>query len=950
LNLGNLYTHILADNSQFAKVMRNTTETLTAVEKKMTAIGKKMTRKITLPLTGIATASLYSFGKFDDAMTQSLAIMGDVTDEMRMKMEATAKAISSESITAPQELAKSYFYLASAGYDAAQSEAALATVEKFAVAGRFDMALATDLLTDAQSALGLSSKDAQKNMQGLSKVSDILVKANTLANATVQQFSEALTNEAGAAIKQYNIDLEEGVAILAAYADQGIKGQEAGSLFGRMTRLLIKSINENRQAFNTLNIDVEEFASTGKNLTGVLEGVTKATAGMGPAQKAATLEMLGFQARTQQAILPLLGIADGIRGYNNELQKAGGTTKDVADKQLESFASQMKIVWNNVKLASHEIAKVLEPSVRSLGKWIKDVTMWFRGLSDTSKKTITFFGVFAAAIGPLLFSLGSMALVTKIAIMTTVTFLGVIGKVFAVIKSISAALAVATGGLSSFLIPIAAVGLALWAIVDAFTAADLGILEFFRSIKIGGKSLGVYWDALGTYIWQTWEWVIDKSKLIWETLWYTIKEVGAKIDRAMLRSAKGISSSFWWVIKKITFGFNNMIRGIVDGLNDAGFITDKVRIKMIKSALEADRKVIKSANDSTKYYNNLIKKSLDESGKEWNKYTEKVKKLDEEHTKNAEKWANVREGLFKKEAAAKAPKFLGPIMAPAYEVGLSDILNIQNMFSSAAKEVKVSTEEISNSTVALASKMQAITPAFQQFAQETIGGIFALATDPEVQALGAATQQLQGMYQSRLQMLQSYGEVHNQIMEEIANSSLGIMQKEAAKQEEIQRYKNAVILSGVAGLLSATAIVLTQGGKKNFLLYKRLAQAEAAIAAYTAYNKALAAGPPGASVPLAISMLALGLAKVRQIEQMKPGGSIGGVGGGGAIGNFGVTSPAGGLAETTIQEEKEKSAGQITVIVENVHGTADAAFADILADSIRDRIKDGRDYGTVVAE
>ena len=60
-------------------------------------------------------------------------------------------------------------------------------------------------------------------MAQMSRVSDVLVRANTLANATVQQFSTALTSKAGAALKSFNKDVEEGVAVLAAMADQGIK-------------------------------------------------------------------------------------------------------------------------------------------------------------------------------------------------------------------------------------------------------------------------------------------------------------------------------------------------------------------------------------------------------------------------------------------------------------------------------------------------------------------------------------------------------------------------------------------------------------------------------------------------------------------------------------------------------------------------------------------------------
>ena len=51
----------------------------------------------------------------------------------------------------------------------------------------------------------------------MTKVSDVLVKANTLANASVLQFAESLTNKAAAALVNVNKSMEEGVAVLAAF-------------------------------------------------------------------------------------------------------------------------------------------------------------------------------------------------------------------------------------------------------------------------------------------------------------------------------------------------------------------------------------------------------------------------------------------------------------------------------------------------------------------------------------------------------------------------------------------------------------------------------------------------------------------------------------------------------------------------------------------------------------
>ena len=184
------------------------------------------------------------FMDFDDAMTQSLAIM-NTTVQQQEEMKRAARDVATEFRVSNKDAAESFFFLASAGLDAEQSVAALPQVTKFAQAGMFDMATATDLATDAQSALGLTVKDAQQNLENLTRVTDVLVKANQLANASVQQFSEALTTKSGAALKVVNKDIEEGVAVLAAFADRGVKGAEAGDKLNQVLRDIPRATAKN---------------------------------------------------------------------------------------------------------------------------------------------------------------------------------------------------------------------------------------------------------------------------------------------------------------------------------------------------------------------------------------------------------------------------------------------------------------------------------------------------------------------------------------------------------------------------------------------------------------------------------------------------------------------------------------------------------------------------------
>jgi peroxiredoxin len=178
---------------------------MTQAEKALDNLGKSAgvaLAAVGAAMIAIGVKSVQEFAKFDAALVKSTAIMGDLTEAMEKDMANAAREVAKVTTFSAEQAAESFFFLASAGLDAESSIKALPQVAAFAQAGMFDMALATDLLTDAQSALGLTIRDdAVKNMENMIKVSDVLVRANTLANASVEQFSVALTTKAGAALR-----------------------------------------------------------------------------------------------------------------------------------------------------------------------------------------------------------------------------------------------------------------------------------------------------------------------------------------------------------------------------------------------------------------------------------------------------------------------------------------------------------------------------------------------------------------------------------------------------------------------------------------------------------------------------------------------------------------------------------------------------------------------------
>lgn len=311
--------------------------------------------------------SIGAWNSFDAKMTESLAIMGDITEMERKDMSDAAREVAKVTTFSAEQAAESYFFLASAGLDAKGSMEALPVVASFAQAGMFDMALATDLLTDAQSALGLTIRDdAVANMENMTKVGDVLVKANTLANASVQQFSEALTNKAGPAMRAAGIDIEEGVAVLAAFADQGIKGAEAGTQFGIVVRDLQTKALKNADAFKEMGIEVFDAQGNMNNMGEIIGDVEGALSGMSVEQAKSTLLMLGFSDKSVSALQALIGMSDQIGIYEDGLRSAGGVTEEIAEKQLKSFSNQMKLAGAALADAGLSIGEMFAPALEAL--------------------------------------------------------------------------------------------------------------------------------------------------------------------------------------------------------------------------------------------------------------------------------------------------------------------------------------------------------------------------------------------------------------------------------------------------------------------------------------------------------------------------------------------------------------------------------------------------------
>jgi len=445
-NVGVVNVQIKADTAQFKRDVENLGkeaanatkpfgQTLIDVGGKIDATGRTLTRKLTLPIIGFAAAAVKTFADFDDKINQSLAIQGpEVAEKFRGEMEQTARTVAKDLGISASDAAESFFFLASAGLDAESQIASLPAVAAFSKAGMFDMARATDLATDAQSALGLVSDDASENLQNLTRVTDVLVGANTLANASVEQFGDALTTKAGAALRTVNKDVEEGVAVLAALADQGIKGAEAGEKLNVFLRDTSRAASANAEEFEALGLQIFDTDGNMRNLADIVENMEEVFGDMSDEQRVATMDALGLNRSVADVTRQLMGTSDSIREYEAELRDMGGITQDVAERQLQSFSGQMSIVKAELTDLALDIGPiVIEQFLKPLIENVRNIVARFSDMDDSTKQLVVRIAGIAAAVGPVLIVTGKLFKVLG-------TILGPIGKLVVFVAKLTFAL------------------------------------------------------------------------------------------------------------------------------------------------------------------------------------------------------------------------------------------------------------------------------------------------------------------------------------------------------------------------------------------------------------------------------------------------------------------------------------------------------------------------------
>lgn len=449
-------TGLMTARQQLSTFTDNTQEAGTRIQAlggAITGVGATLTTGLTVPLVGVGAGALTVAANFEEGMSKVQALSGSTASEMELLGEK-AKEAGSKTQYSASECADAFSYMSLAGWKANEMIDGLDGVLSLAASSGMQLAQASDIVTDTLSMFNMQVSESNY-------LADVFAYAQANSNTTVEQLSGALLN-CGANANAMGYDIEQTSAMLMVMADQGLKGERAGTALSAVFRDMKNAVKDGNIELNGHKIAVADAEGKYRDMTDILSDVVNATEGLTDVERDMALSTIFGADSVKGMNLMLNAGTDAIKSYDSQLRNAEGSASKMADTMQNNLKGKITQLKSALEGAGIAIGENLIPALTTGVNKITDMVSAFNKLDPATQKTIVSVGATVAAIGPLMMIGGK--LVTGI------------GKTISLVSTVTS---LAGGGLVASLgavaLPLATVGAGFYAWHEATDAANQSI-------------------------------------------------------------------------------------------------------------------------------------------------------------------------------------------------------------------------------------------------------------------------------------------------------------------------------------------------------------------------------------------------------------------------------------------------------------------------------------------
>lgn len=482
-------------------------EKVTGVGDKVSALGGKMTATITMPVVAGGTAAVKEATDYSSALAK-LSTIADTTQTPIDDLDSSIMGLSDSTGMGAAEIAEASYQAISAGQSTKDAVGFVEQANVLARAGFTSMSTATDTLTTALNAYGLSAYQ-------VSSVSDKLITTQNLGKTTVDELGASMGKVIPTAA-MYGVNLDQLSAAYITTTKNGIGTAESTTYINGMLNELGKSGSTTSDILKEkTGKSFSELMNSGYNLSDVLQIVQDEADSSGKS----LADMFGSQ-EAAKAAATITQHTNDFTGAIKELESSTGTAQKAFDT-LE--ASDPSIQFEKTKTAIQNcaisIGQILMPIVQQIAGKIQELVQKFRDLDPETQQQIVMIAAIAAAIGPLIVIIGTLiSSVGKI-----ITFGG---QIVSLVGSITTWMGTASTFITGTMIP------AITGVVTAigpFLLIAAAVIAVITAIIVVIKN----WDA-----------IVEVAQLVWESFCEKVSQLVTAFKEFFTSAFQAIGSFF----------------------------------------------------------------------------------------------------------------------------------------------------------------------------------------------------------------------------------------------------------------------------------------------------------------------------------------------------------------------------------------------------------------------
>lgn len=312
---------------------------------------------------GLGTAAVKVGSSFESSMSQVAATMGLTAEEIANGSEAfemleqAAKDAGATTQFSASQSAEALNYLALAGYDAEKAVATLPTILNLAAAGGMQLGEASDMVTDAMSALGDKAGTAESFV-------DKLAKTSQKSNTSVSQLGQAILTVGGTA-KVLAGGVDEMNTVLGILADNGVKGAEGGTALRNMILSLTAPTDTAAEAIKSLGLQVLDAEGNMRPMNDIFNNLNDILSTMTQGEQTEVLNKIFNKTDLKSVNALLANSGERFNELSGYIADCDGAAANMAETMNDNLKGKLTVLGSSLEGLGIQIYERLEGPLRT---------------------------------------------------------------------------------------------------------------------------------------------------------------------------------------------------------------------------------------------------------------------------------------------------------------------------------------------------------------------------------------------------------------------------------------------------------------------------------------------------------------------------------------------------------------------------------------------------------